>query len=383
MNDTYGHPTGDALLVAVAERLRRVLRDDGFPARLGGDEFAMLLPVSEAAEASVVASRIIQTLQEAYAFRDVTLRPGASIGITVAPADGNDAAELMRNADLALYAVKAEGRGAWRYYRPGMDADQTDRAALRMDLKSAVAADEFQVEYQPIIDLATMRVAAIEALIRWNHPVRGWISPSVFIPIAEESGLISEIGAAVLDRACRAAASWPNDMRLAVNVSALQFRDPDFLSLMDRALFASGLAPGRLEVELTERVVLDENENSFSVIASLHQRGVRIILDDFGTGYASLATLTQFEFDGFKIDGRFTAALEADAKARAIVRSIGRIAADMALPVTAEEIETRAQLRLVTELGISHGQGFFLGRPHDAQGLLAAGKYLRAETASS
>ncbi|MGA9869322.1 MAG: EAL domain-containing protein [Acetobacteraceae bacterium] len=383
VNDTYGHPTGDALLVAVAERLRRILRDDGFPARLGGDEFAILLPISEAAEASVVANRIIQTLQEAYAFRDVTLRPSASVGITVAPADGTDAAELMRSADLALYAVKAEGRGAWRYYRPGMDADQTDRTALRMELKSAVATDDFQVEYQPIIDLATMRITTIEALIRWNHPARGWISPSVFIPIAEESGLISEIGAAVLDRACRAAASWPGDMRLAVNVSALQFRDPDFLSLIDRALFASGLAAGRLEVELTERVVLDENENSFSVIASLHQRGVRIILDDFGTGYASLATLTRFEFDGFKIDGRFTAALETDGKARAIVRSIGRIAADMALPVTAEGIETRAQLRLVTELGISHGQGFFLGRPHDAEGLLAAGKYLGAETAPS
>ncbi|MGH7212848.1 MAG: putative bifunctional diguanylate cyclase/phosphodiesterase, partial [Acetobacteraceae bacterium] len=256
VNDTYGHPTGDALLVAVAERLQRVLRDDGFPARLGGDEFAILLPVSDAAEASVVANRIIQTLQETYAFRDVVLRPNASVGITVAPADGTDAADLMRNADLALYSVKAEGRGAWRYYRPGMEADQTDRGALRMELKSAVAADDFHVEYQPIIDLATMRIAAIEALVRWNHPARGVISPSVFIPIAEESGLICEIGAAVLDRACQAAASWPGDMRLAVNVSALQFRDPDFLSLIDRALFTSGLAPGRLEVELTERVLL-------------------------------------------------------------------------------------------------------------------------------
>jgi len=383
VNDTYGHPTGDALLVAVAERLQRVLRDGGFPARLGGDEFAILLPVADAAEASVVASRIIQTLQEAYAFRDLILHPGASVGITVAPADGTDAAELMRNADLALYAVKTEGRGAWRCYRPGMDADQTDRAAIRMELKSAVAADDFHVEYQPIIDLATMRIAAIEALVRWNHPVRGMISPSVFVPIAEESGLICEIGATVLDRACQAAASWPGDLRLAVNVSALQLRDPDFLSLVDRALLASGLAPGRLEVELTERVLLDENENSFSVIARLHQRGVRIILDDFGTGYASLATLTRFEFDGFKIDGRFTAALETDGKARAIVRSIGRIAADMALPVTAEGIETPTQLRLLTELGISRGQGFLIGRPQDVEGLLQIRKYLGAETASS
>ncbi|MEO9190921.1 MAG: EAL domain-containing protein, partial [Acetobacteraceae bacterium] len=383
VNDTYGHPTGDALLIAVAERLRRVLRDDGFAARLGGDEFAILLPISDPGEASIVANRIIETLQEPYALRDVTLRPGASVGITVAPADGTDPAELLRNVDLALYAVKAEGRGAWRYYRPAMDTDQADRATLRMELRSAVAADDFHVEYQPIIDLATTRITAIEALVRWNHPVRGWISPSVFIPIAEESGLISDIGAMVLDRACRAATDWPGDVRLSVNVSALQFRDPDFLSVIDRALSASGLAPGRLEVELTERVLLDENDTSFQAIASLHQRGVRIILDDFGTGYASLAMLTRFEFDGFKIDASFTAALETDAKARAIVRSIGRIAMDMALPVTAEGIETHAQLRLVTELGISRGQGFFIGRPRDAEGLLAAGNYLGAEASSS
>jgi diguanylate cyclase (GGDEF)-like protein len=370
VNDTHGHATGDALLIAVAERMRRVLRSGGFPARLGGDEFAILLPISDPEDASVVAGRIIQTLQEPYAFRDVTLRPGASVGITVAPTDGTDPPALMRNADLALYAVKAEGRGAWSHYRPGMDAEQTDRATLRTELKSAVAANDFHLEYQPILDLATMEVVAVEALIRWNHRIRGLVSPSVFIPIAEESGLISGIGVSVLNRACDAAAGWPAHVRLSVNVSALQFREPNFLSLVDRALLASGLAPNRLEVELTERVLLDENENSFLIIASLHQRGVRIILDDFGTGYSSLATLTRFDFDGLKIDGTFTAALEEDAKARAIVRSIGRIAADMALPVTAEGIETPGQLRLVKELGISRGQGFFIGRPQGAGGLL-------------
>lgn len=372
VNDTHGHATGDALLIAVAERMRRVVRGDGFAARLGGDEFAILLPISDAREASVVAGRIIQTLQEPYAFRDVTLRPGASVGITVVPADGTEPAALMRNADLALYAVKAEGRGAWCYYRAGMDADQTDRAILRTELKTAVEADDFHVEYQPILDLATMEVVAVEALIRWKHHVRGLVSPSVFIPIAEESGLISGIGVSVLNRACVAAGAWPRHVRLSVNVSALQFRDPSFLALIDRALIASGLAPDRLEVELTERVLLDDNASSIQMIADLHQRGVRIILDDFGTGYSSLAMLTRFEFDGFKIDGSFTSPLETDPKARAIVRAIGRIATDMKLPVTAEGIETPGQLRLMRELGITRGQGFFIGRPQSAEGLIPA-----------
>lgn len=381
VNDTYGHPTGDALLVAVAERLRRVLRDDGFPARLGGDEFAILLPIVAPGEASVVADRIVRTLQEPYTFGGVTLRPGASVGITIAPQDGAEPAALMRNADLALYAVKAEGRGAWRYYQLGMDAEQADRATLRTELKSAIEAETFDVAYQPIVDLVTMKVTSVEALVRWTHPSRGAVSPSVFIPIAEESGLVSDIGAFVLDRACRTASAWPGSVRLSVNVSALQFRDPDFLSVIDRALFASGLEPGRLEVELTERVLLDDDAASLRVIASLHHRGVRIILDDFGTGYSSLGMLTRFAFDGFKIDGTFTDAITRDEKARAVVRSIAGIAADMALPVTAEGIETREQLELVTELGISRGQGFFLGRPDRPERLPILGAPVDAEPA--
>lgn len=369
VNDTHGHPVGDALLIAVAKRLRRVLRSDDTAFRLGGDEFAVILNLPGSAEFAAVAERVIATLEEPYSFHDALLRPGASIGLTISPADGCDPAALLRNADLALYEAKASGRGTWCRYLPGMEADKAEAAALRNDLKNA-GGPEFTVEYQPIFDLRTSRIIAAEALVRWNHPTRGRISPSEFIPVAEDSGLICDIGAMVLERSCQAAAAWPGRLQVAVNVSALQMRDPEFLPVIDRILAASRLPPDRLQLELTENVLLNADETSFRTIESLYDRGVRVVLDDFGTGYSSLAALIRFRFSGIKIDAQFTSRIESDAKARKIIHSISRIALDLDLPVTAEGVETVGQLDLLAEIGIPRVQGFLMGRPQSAPDFL-------------
>ena len=368
VNDTHGHPVGDALLVAVADRLGRALRAGDVAYRLGGDEFAVILSIAERAEAEIVAERIIKTLDEPYALQHLTVRRGASIGLTFAT-DARDPATLMRNADVALYRAKAAGRGTWRAYRPGMEAEQVERASLRQDLKSAGGA-EFTVEYQPIIDIATSRIVAAEALVRWDHPERGRIDPASFIPIAEDSGVISAIGAEVLSMACRAATAWPVQVAVAINISARQMHDPDFLRIVDCALAASGLAPSRLEMELTERVSLNEDGTSSGIIRELLRRGVRVVMDDFGAGYSSLGALMRFEFGGVKIDRDFTGRVESDAKARAIVGAVGRIAADLGLHATAEGVESAGQLRLLPLLGISRAQGFLICRPQTGAALL-------------
>jgi diguanylate cyclase (GGDEF)-like protein len=372
VNDTYGHPVGDALLVAIAGRLGGVLRSGDSAFRLGGDEFAIILNISEWAEAGIVADRIIRTLEEPYFLQDVTVRPGSSIGLTFITDAGQDPdpATLMRNADLALYKAKAAGGGAWRTYQPGMEAEQVKRAGLRNDLKSAGEA-EFTVEYQPIIDIATNQVVAAEALVRWDHPTRGRIDPSLFIPVAEDSGLIVALGAEVLSTACRAATAWPADVAVAVNVSAVQMRDPDFLRIVDRVLSASALAPNRLEMELTERILLNEDGISSRIIRDLLRRGVRVVMDDFGTGYSSLGALMRFQFGGVKIDRDFTARIEIDEKARAIVGAIGRIATDLELRVTAEGVETMGQLQLLSQLRISRAQGFLICHPQAGEALLS------------
>ncbi len=368
VNDTHGHPVGDALLVAVAERLARALRPCDFAFRLGGDEFATILNICEQAEAEIVADRIIRTLEEPYFLQDVTVRPGASIGLTFAT-DARDPAALMRNADLALYKAKAAGGGARRIYKRGMEAEQATRAGLRNDLRSA-GETEFTVEYQPVIDIATDQFVAAEALVRWDHPARGRIDPSSFIPVAEDSGVISAIGAEVLSTACRAAAAWPAHVAVAVNVSAVQIRDPDFLRIVDRVLSASLLAPNRLEMELTERILLNEGETSSRIIQELLRRGVRVVMDDFGTGYSSLGALMRFQFSGVKVHPDFTARIETDEKARAIVGAIGRIAADLELHVTAEGVEKIGQLQLLSQLRISRAQGFLISRPQTEEALL-------------
>lgn len=362
VNDTHGHMAGDKLLIALGERLLGALRQGDTAYRLGGDEFAAILRITDEAEAAQAADRILKGLQEPYSVQDMLLHPGVSIGLTFVPTDGREPETLMRHADLALYNAKAAGRSTWRRYLPGMEAEQAELAIVRNDLKLA-ADDEFLVEYQPIIDVATGCVVAAEALVRWPHPTRGRIPPAKFIPVAEDSGLISRLGAMVLQRGCHAAAAWPPHMSVAVNVSALQVRDPGFLRQVDRALAESGLPPKRLEIELTETALLRADPASLGTIEGLCERGVQVVLDDFGTGYSSLAALTRFPFGGVKIDAQFTSRVKTDDKARAIVRAVGRIAAELDISVTAEGVETEDQLRFLSALAIPRAQGFLISRP--------------------
>lgn len=375
VNDTHGHPFGDALLIAVAERLRRALRSSDTAYRLGGDEFAVLVSAADPDEVAAVATRLADVLQEPYMLNEVIVHPSASIGFTFGPHDGGDAATLMRNADLALYRAKSDGRGVWRRYRDGMEEAHIERTRVTNDLRTAEEAD-FEIDYQIVVDLATLQISGAEALVRWNRRGHGIVGPADFIPVAEDAGLINVIGAMVLERSCQAAAGWPGRTKLAVNVSALQFQHVEFLSVVERVLAVSGLDPSRLELELTEGVLLAEDDVSSRTIRELRQMGIGVVLDDFGTGYSSLAALIRFPFSGVKLDAGFISSIEADRRARSVVRATALIAADLALPVTAEGVETRAQLELLAGYGIQLGQGYLFGRPQNGAMLacmLAAG----------
>jgi diguanylate cyclase (GGDEF)-like protein len=360
VNDTLGHPAGDALLCAVAERLREIARDTDFVARFGGDEFVMLQnPVRSADGTVALARRIVDELSRAYDIDGHRVVIGASIGIAIAPQDGSQADILLKNADMALYRAKSEGRGLWRFFEPDMDVQAQARRSLELDLRHAVANDGFELHYQPLVNLKTGRISTCEALLRWSHPERGMISPGEFIPIAEEMGLIVEIGNWALRRACQDCAQWPDNVKVAVNLSPIQFRDGDVVRAVMTALADANLAPHRLEIEITESVLLQDTETTRAILQQLRASDVRIALDDFGTGYSSLSYLHNFPLHKVKIDRSFLFGIGENKRALPLLRNVARLITELGMSVTMEGIETKAQLDLVAEEGtVDEAQGY-------------------------
>ena len=359
VNDTLGHPIGDRLLQDVAARIERVLRTRDTAARLGGDEFAVLVPeMKSPQELGILAQRLIQVVSEPYVIEGHMVTVGSTIGIAVAPTDGNDADHLLRNADMALYRAKAAGKSTFRFFEPEMDAQAQARRQLEIDLRSALLAGTLEVHYQPLVDLSTQDVVGFEALLRWPHPTRGSVPPSEFIPLAEETGLITPLGNYVLERACRDASQWPPHVKLAVNLSPMQFRVGNVLRTVKEALEDSGLDPQRLDLEITESVLLDRTDQVIEQLHALRALGARISMDDFGTGYSSLSYLRAFPFDKIKIDRSFVRDLPSNRHTLAIVRAILGLAAGLDMKVVAEGIETQADLACLSAEGCREGQGF-------------------------
>ncbi len=364
VNDTLGHPVGDALLVKVAERLRGAARSGDLVARLGGDEFAILqvgAPQPQGAE--TLAARLVDLVSRTYIAAGHMLSIGVSIGIAVAPDDGNDVACLLKHADLALYRAKADGRGMFRFFQNSMDVEMQSRRLLEMDLRRALALREFELFYQPQIDLDSDVLIGFEALLRWRSPTRGLVSPAVFIPLAEEIGLITRIGEWVLQTACREAASWPSPVSIGVNISPMQFRTGKLVSAVTSALAASGLDPGRLDLEVTEGSLLENTEAVLLILNDLKALGVRLSMDDFGTGYSSLSYLQKFPFDKIKIDQSFVRGADKSPDSSAIVRAVAALGKTLGMTTIAEGVETQEQLDRVRAGGCSEVQGYLTGRP--------------------
>jgi diguanylate cyclase (GGDEF)-like protein/PAS domain S-box-containing protein len=368
INDTLGHASGDELLKVIGQRLQGCLRDIDTVARLGGDEFAIVqTSLADIADAGELAQRLRETICMPYELNGQQVVVDASIGIAVAPEDGTDAGELLKKADLALYGAKSEGRGTYRFFEPDMDRRMKARLFMHHDLRKAFADGEFALHYQPIVKVSTNEICCLEALLRWHHPVRGVISPAEFIPIAEEMGLIVPLGEWVVRKACADAASWPSDCCVAVNVSAAQFKNLDILRVVTSALADSQLPPSRLELEITEAVLLQNNTRTLAILHELHELGVRIALDDFGTGYSSLSYLRSFPFDKIKIDRSFIGDLTAGDDSHAIVRTIIELARSLDMSTTAEGIETLNQMEIAKELGCTEMQGYLFDHARPAE----------------
>ncbi|VIO76853.1 putative signaling protein [Bradyrhizobium ivorense] len=368
INDTLGHPIGDALLREVARRLGECVTEHDTVARLGGDEFAIVQFCSncEPTVVPALASQVVERLAAPYEIGGHQLVIGVSIGISLAPEDGLDPDELLQKADLALYRAKADGRGTYRFFETGMDARAQARRMLERDLRLALQHDEFAVYYQPIRDLAGDRIVAFEALARWNHSLRGLIAPNNFIPVAEETGLIVPLGEIVLRKACMDAAGWPEDIAVAVNLSPVQFKNPNLVASVKAALEASGLAADRLELEITESVLLQNSEATLAVLHELRGFGVRISLDDFGTGYSSLSYLRSFPFDKIKIDRSFVTDLATREESMAIVRAVTGLGKSLGIVTTAEGVETDTQFDLLRQEGCTQAQGYLFSPPRPA-----------------
>ncbi|APO51840.1 EAL domain-containing protein [Bradyrhizobium diazoefficiens] len=367
INDSLGHPIGDALLKEVGRRLKATVGESDTVARLGGDEFAVVqIGRSEEAAARCLAGRLVEVISAPYEIDDHQIVIGVSIGISLSPQDGSNADELLKNADLALYRAKADGRGTYRFFETGMDARAQARRLLEMDLRAALQRDEFQPYYQPIRDVASGRVVVFEALLRWNHPQRGLIAPINFIPLAEETGLIVQLGEFVLRSACTDAATWPDDVDVAVNLSPVQFRNPNLIASVTAALTVSGLPARRLELEITESVLLQNSEATLTTLHELRAMGVRISLDDFGTGYSSLSYLRSFPFDKIKIDRSFVSELATREDSMAIIRAVTGLGRSLGIVTTAEGVENDAQLELLRREGCTQAQGYLFSKPRPA-----------------
>ncbi|MEO6256956.1 MAG: EAL domain-containing protein, partial [Sphingomicrobium sp.] len=369
VNDTLGHPIGDALLRQVADRLKAVMGDRGQVGRLGGDEFKAVLPgMVEMGFLEPLARTLIEQVSRPYVIEGHRVTIGASVGIAIGDPGRACADSLIRNADLALYAAKAAGRGKHCFYEPAMHSDLSDRQVLENDLRQAIERNELWVAYQPIIRCAGEELCGFEALVRWAHPVRGPISPEKFIPLAEESGLISQIGQWVLKTALLEAANWPDRIRVAVNLSPIQFNDPATVDLIAQLLKETGLRSERLELEITEGVFLADGDSTDDTFARLKDLGVRLALDDFGTGYSSLGYLKKAPFDKIKIDQSFVrGAASATNRNSAIIRAIVTLAETLGMDTTAEGVETHDDLHLIRELGVSQVQGYIFSRPLAAE----------------
>ncbi len=370
VNDLMGHPVGDQVLVEVGRRLSTCLRDSDTLARLGGDEFAIVQCFHDQPRAAAeLAGQVIDLLSGMFDIAGQSVGLGASVGIALYPSDADAPEVLMRNADLALYRAKHDGRGVFRFFEPDMDRRQQHRRTMEQELRLALLRDELRLHYQPLLDSATLEVDGYEALVRWEHPVRGRISPAEFIPVAEECGLIVPLGQWVLDTACTEAASWDQPRRIAVNLSPAQFRQRDLAEGVRRTLIRTGLAPSRLELEITEGILIDDAERALTMLHELKALGVRIALDDFGTGYSSLSYLRRFPFDKLKIDASFIRGLGDGGEADAIVRAIVGLGRSLGLHVTAEGVETQDQLSRLRAHECDQVQGFLLGRPVPASEL--------------
>ena len=367
VNDSLGHMIGDALLKSVAASLAGCVRKSDFVARLGGDEFAIVQTgIDDTDDVMMLVSRIFEAIRSPYQCLGHQVTTDASIGIAMAPRDGSDIDRILKNADLAMYAAKAAGRRTYRFFETDMEAEVRARRSLEMDLRQALVDGGFEVYYQPCVDLQTNAITGCEALVRWRHPQRGMISPAEFIPLAEDTGLINQLGEWVLNTACREAVSWPGNIRLAVNVSPIQFRSGTLALKVMAALAEFRPRRGRLELEITEAVLIRDDEAALAVLHDLRAIGVRIALDDFGTGYSSLSYLQRFPFDKIKIDRCFITDIAEPEGSSSIVRAVVNIAADRHMTTTAEGVETEQQRDLLRELGCAEMQGYLFSRPKPA-----------------
>ncbi len=364
INDTLGHRVGDLLLQETARRLRATLRSTDVLARLGGDEFAVIVDcVKSRAALDDLASCLIKAMREPFDLAGYRVRTTVSVGVAVSPGDGHNADDLVVAADLALYAAKERNRDGYQFYDPSMTKELTDRRQIEVDLREAIERDELELYYQPIVSLHDNKVTGFEALARWNHRTKGFIPPSAFIPVAEDTGLMTGLGEWALREACAKIAKLSGDLSLAVNLSPVQFAAPDLVDVVQRALIMSGLAPQRLELEITESLLLENNEHTLTMLRRLRELGVRIALDDFGTGYSALSYLRKFPLDRIKIDRSFVTDITTQSDQVVIVQAVLSIARALGMTVTAEGVETPIQKEFLQSLGCDEAQGFLFGKP--------------------
>ena len=367
VNDALGHPIGDELLKLVAERLRGCTREPDTVARLGGDEFAIIMTqMTQPTDAAALSKRIRESVIKPYQIEGHQIVTDISIGVSVAPFDAIEAEPLLRNADMALYGAKADGRGTYRFFEPEMNTRMKVRRELEMDLRKALVGKEFELHYQPLVNLQTNAVNGFEALLRWNHPKRGLVPPADFIPVAEETGLIIPLGEWVLKAACYEAVGWPDHIKVAVNLSPAQLSNRNLLNVVKGALAETGMPPHRLQLEITETVLL---QDTFATLATLHELrklGIQVALDDFGTGYSSLSYLRSFPFDKIKIDRSFIQDLSKGAEPRAIVQAVANLAKSLKMASTAEGVETHQQREMLQSIGCTEMQGYLFSRARPA-----------------
>jgi diguanylate cyclase (GGDEF)-like protein len=363
INDSMGHSSGDRLLRQVAARLRKTIGEADIVGRMGGDEFAVLQSGGTADSAATLAKNIVEALRQPFDVDGDAVSVAISVGVALAPRDGRTTDDLLKSGDMALYSVKKDGRGGYRFFEPDMGRAISARRHMEQDLRRALANGEFELHYQPIINLQSKTIAGFEALLRWLHPDAGLISPGAFVPLAEELGLIVPIGEWVIREAFTEAANWPSHLRVAVNVSPVQFGHGNLVGVVMNALASSGLAHDRAEIEITERLFLENSQFNLDILHQLHTLGLKVALDDFGTGYSALNYLLAFPFDRIKIDGSFVQAVDNAADAQIILHAVADIGARMGMTTTAEGVETPEQLKNVHGVGYTEAQGFLISKP--------------------